>query len=307
MPTELSSNQKIKIAMKVSWISIMINVLLTLYKLAAGILGNSSAMVSDAIHTASDISTTFVVMVGVKLSGKEADMDHQYGHERFECVAAVILAVVLAATGLGVGYDGLMKVLDGITGEGEIAVPGLMALIAAVVSIAVKEWMYWYTRAAAKKIGSGALMADAWHHRSDGLSSIGSFLGILGARMGFPILDPIACLVICVFILKAAWDIFMDAMGKMTDKACDAETEARIRALVECQDDVLGVDTLRTRLFGDRIYVDVEIRANGSATLDETHQTAQRVHDAIEADFPKVKHCMVHVNPASQPKKTEPN
>jgi len=174
-----------------------------------------------------------------------------------------------------------------------------------VISIAVKEWMYWYTRAAAKKINSGALMADAWHHRSDSLSSIGAFVGIAGSRMGYPVLDAAASMVISVFIAKAAYEIFMDAADKMVDKACDREMEEKIRKLVLLQEGVLGIDRLMTRLFGAKIYVDMEIAADGSRTLYETHAIAEQVHDAIEEQFPEVKHCMVHVNPAKAPERKE--
>ena len=183
-------------------------------------------------------------------------------------------------------------------GEGNLRVPGGLALGAAIISIIVKEAMYWYTRAAAKKISSGALMADAWHHRSDALSSIGSFIGILGARMGLPIFDPIASIIICVFILKVAIDIFKDALRKMTDTSCDDEFVAELTAVALEQQGVLGVDNIRTRLFGDKIYMDIEIIADSCSTLSEAHEVAQQVHDAIEGRYEKVKHCMVHVNPA---------
>lgn len=288
-------NPNERIALKVSWNTVLINVLLSVFKLAAGIFGRSSAMLSDAVHTLSDVLSTFIVMIGVKVSAKKADSKHPYGHERFECVAALILSVMLLATGLGIGYGGIRSVLAGKSEA--LPVPGLLALVAAVISIAVKEAMYWYTRAAAKKVDSGALMADAWHHRSDALSSIGSFVGILGARVGYPVMDAAASLVICLFILKASIDIFMDSINKMTDSACDEKVSSEITALVLAQDRVLGIDLLRTRLFGNRMYVDVEIRVNGRLPISEGHDVAQAVHDAIEGGFEKVKHCMVHVNP----------
>ena len=176
---------------------------------------------------------------------------------------------------------------------------GILALIAAVVSILSKETMFWYTRINAKKIDSGALMADAWHHRSDALSSIGALIGIAGARMGLPVADSIASLVICLFIEKASYDIFKDAIDKMVDKACDENTEESIEKCVLSEEGVLGIDLLRTRAFGNKIYVDVEIRANGDKTLWETHAIAENVHNSIEQKFPKVKHIMVHVNPAN--------
>lgn len=283
-----------KLAMHVSLVTILGNLVLSVFKLAAGIIAHSGAMVSDAVHSASDVLSTFVIIAGVKLSGKASDKEHPYGHERFECVAAILLAVMLAATGIGIGWAGIRN----ITGDSSaLTVPGGLALVAAVISIVSKEAMYWYTRAAAKKIGSSALMADAWHHRSDALSSIGSFVGILGARLGLPVLDPIASVVICVFILKAAFDVFRDAVSKMTDRACSDEVENQMRQAVLAQDGVLGVDRLKTRLFGDRVYVEVEISADAQAPLEQAHEVATRVHDAMEDQFPVVKHCMVHVNP----------
>ncbi|MCH5269242.1 MAG: cation transporter [Lachnospiraceae bacterium] len=284
-----------KTAMRVSIVSILVNIVLALGKFAAGILASSGAMISDAVHSASDVFSTLVVIIGIRLSGKKADAEHPYGHERMECVAAIVLAVVLAITGLEIGADGMRKILGGRYDE--LAVPGILALAAAVVSILVKEWMYWYTRFHAKKINSAALMADAWHHRSDSLSSMGAFIGILGARMGFPVMDSLASVAICILILKAAYDIFKDAIDKMVDKACDTDMEERLRELAASQQGVMGVDSLRTRAFGNRIYVDVEIIADGNLTLYESHAIAERVHDEIEAHFKEVKHIMVHVNP----------
>ncbi|MGN0254137.1 MAG: cation diffusion facilitator family transporter [Lachnospiraceae bacterium] len=289
----MNENMK-KTAMKVSIISIIANVVLAAFKLVAGVFAHSGAMISDAIHSASDVFSTFVVMIGIKIASKEPDEEHPYGHERMECVAAIILATILCITGLGIGKNALSN----ITGNsGEMAVPGVLALIAAIVSIIVKEAMFWYTRHYAKMIDSGALMADAWHHRSDALSSIGAFIGIIFARMGYVMMDSIACLVICVFIVKAAYDIFKDAIDKMVDKSCSLEVEAEIRTIVMSVDGVKGIDSLSTRLFGNKMYVDIEIRADGEKTLNETHEIAEAVHDSIEAQFEKVKHIMVHVNP----------
>lgn len=286
--------QNEQLAMRVSVLTILGNLLLTAFKLAAGVIAHSGAMISDAIHSASDVLSTFVVIAGVKLSGRDSDREHPYGHERFECVAAVILAVMLAATGVGIGWAGIEKITGDTTA---LVVPGRLALAAALISIVSKEAMYWYTRSVAKKVESSALMADAWHHRSDALSSIGSFAGILGARLGLPVLDPIASVVICIFILKAAVDIFRDAISKMVDRACSDELEEEMRGAVLAQEGVLGIDRLQTRLFGDRIYVELDIAADGNSSLAEAHQVSDRVHDTVEQQFPKVKHCMVHVNP----------
>lgn len=292
----LHENQFEKEAMKVSTVSIVVNVILSLFKLFAGVLAHSGAMVSDAIHSASDVFSTIVVMIGIHLSGQKSDKEHPYGHERMECVAAVILATVLAITGLGIGWSAIQSIAKESTGV--VVIPGMLALVAAAVSILTKEAMYWYTRFYAKKIDSSALMADAWHHRSDALSSIGALVGIAASRMGYPLMDPLASLVICVFIEKAAFDIFKDAIDKMVDKACDDETEQAIRDCAGQQEGVVRIDMLKTRVFGNKIYVDIEIEADGNETLREAHAVAERVHNCIESEFPKVKHIMVHVNPA---------
>ena len=284
-----------KVANRVSVVTILGNVVLSVLKFLAGIIAHSSAMISDAIHSASDVFSTFVVMIGIKLASKKADKEHPYGHERLECVAAIILSMVLLVTGLGIGMDALEKILNG--NYSSIQVPGMQALIAAVVSIIVKEGMYWYTRYYAKKIDSSALMADAWHHRSDAFSSIGALIGIGGARFGFPIMDSIASLVIFLFIAKAAFDIFKDAMDKMVDHSCDEETEKQLYECVIKNEKVKGIDVLRTRVFGNKIYVDIEIQVDASYTLQKAHDIAEEVHNDIEQNFAKVKHIMVHVNP----------
>ena len=293
MSKEINEQQ---IATKVSFVTIVANIILSLLKFLAGLIGHSAAMLSDAVHSLSDVFSTVVVFVGVKVSAKESDANHQYGHERIECVTAIILSVFLALTGVFIGYDGIQKIFSGNIED--IPTPGLIALVIAIVSIIVKEAMYHYTVSAAKKINSSAMKADAWHHRSDALSSIGSFIGIAGARLGFPIMDPIACVIICLFIIKVAFDIFRDTIYKMTDRACDEKTANEIRDVILKQDGVIAIDMLKTRLFGNKIYVDVEISADRNLRLYEAHMIAENVHAAIEKEIDNVKHCMVHVNPA---------
>ncbi|MCQ2598559.1 MAG: cation diffusion facilitator family transporter [Treponema sp.] len=282
-------------AIRVSVITMAGNLLLSAAKLAAGFLAHSSAMVSDAVHSAFDVLSTVVVMIGIKISRKSADKEHPYGHERLECVASIILSVMLAVVGIGIGWKGIQSIR--YSGEKELHVPGVLALVAAIVSIVAKELMYQYTRSVAKKIKSSALMADAWHHRSDALSSVGALIGIAGARFGFPLLDPVASIVICVFIMKAVWDIFMDAVNKMIDRAADEEVVEKISASVKNVEGVIGIDDVKTRLFGTRLYVDIEIAVDGKLALNEAHGIAENVHDKIEKNFEEVKHCMVHVNP----------
>ena len=285
-----------KIAMHVSRVTILINFLLSALKLLAGLLAKSGAMVSDAVHSASDVFSTVIVMIGVKAAGKESDREHPYGHERMECVAAIVLAMVLLFTGLFIGYEGIRK----LRAPQELEVPGVLALAAAAVSILVKEGMYHYTRKAADRIRSEALRADAWHHRSDALSSVGALIGIAGARLGCLILDPIASLLICLMIGKAAVDIFRDAVKKMVDERCDEETERAIRGRALSHEGVEGVDSMLTRQFGNRIYVEMEIAVDGNLSLTRAHEIAEAVHSDIETAFPQVKHIMIHVNPAGK-------
>lgn len=290
--------QEAETALRVSRVTIAGNILLSLYKFFTGITSHSGAMLSDAVHSASDVFSTLIVIIGVKAAEKAADEEHPYGHERMECVAALLLSAVLFLTGAAIGLTGIRAVF--LKEASSLPMPGRPALLAAVVSIAVKEGMYRYTKRAAKKTGSGALLADAWHHRSDALSSVGSFAGILGARMGLAVLDPVAGLVICIFILKAAAGIFTDSIDRMVDRACDTATAEAMRKTALAQPGVLGVDRMDTRIFGDRIYVEVEICIDGTATLFRSHEIAERVHDSVEAGFPKVKHCMVHMNPSGR-------
>lgn len=284
-----------QVANRVALVTIVGNMVLSVFKILAGIVANSNAMISDAIHSASDVFSTVVVIIGVKLASKESDKEHPYGHERLECVAAIVLAMILFITGLGIGLDACKDIIQG--NAKNTPVPGMLALVAAIVSIASKEGMYWYTRYYAKKIDSSALMADAWHHRSDSFSSIGALIGIAGARHGYPVMDSVASLVIFFFIAKAAYEIFKDAMDKMVDHCCDEETEQKIYECVMKNEKVLGIDLLYTRIFGNKIYVDIEILLDASYTLREAHTIAEAVHDDIEQSIPKVKHIMVHVNP----------
>lgn len=291
---KITENSK-NIAIKVSIFSIICNTLLSIFKLVAGIIGMSYAMVSDAVHSFSDVFTTVIVIIGIKIASKKADKGHPYGHERFECVAALILAFILFDVGLLIGYKAIESIVSGAYKANEF--PKLIALIAAIVSILTQIMLFIVARRVAKKINSGALKADAWHHLSDSLSSIGSFIGILGAMLGVYVLDVLAGLVIALIILKVAIDIFIDSINKMTDKAVDAKTENKIKEIAENTEGVKNIDLLKTRQFGNKIYVEIEIACDGDIELSGAHEIAQNVHDKIETEVNMVKHCMVHINP----------
>ena len=274
-----------RVTMQVSTVGIVCNAALTVFKLVAGIVAHSSAIVADAVHSASDILGSLIVMIGAIFSNKAADASHPYGHEKLECIASILLGNILVLVGAAIGYTGITKIIHGET----LAAPGMLALIAAVVSIVVKEALYWYTIAAAKRIRSVSLKAEAWHHRSDALSSIGSFAGVL---------DPIASIVICLFIFKVAFGIFRESIDRLVDRAADTDTVAAMRRTMLRTPGVVRVDDLKTRLFGSRTYVDAEIAVDGALPLRDAHAIAERVHHELEHDFPDVKHCTVHVNPA---------
>lgn len=282
-----------KIAIKVSVISIILNCLLTLIKFISGVISKSSAMISDSVHSLSDVLSTFVVIIGVKISNKKADSDHPYGHERIECVSAIILSGMLFIIGALIGINGIKNV----TNSSNLVMPGVLALIASIISIISKEAMYQYTIRVSKKINSAALKADAWHHRSDALSSIGSFIGILGSRLGFKIFDPLASVIISLCIIKVSIDIFKDAIDKMVDKSCDKEVIDKVISVIDKNESVKNIDDIKTRQFGNKAYVDVEISVDENLLLKDAHKVAEEIHNSVENEINIVKHCMVHVNP----------
>ncbi len=276
------------------------NIFLAAFKLIAGILGHSAAMISDSVHTLSDVFATVIAFIGVSISRKSADEKHPYGHERMECVASWVLATILLITGVGIGYKCIRAIADGSFRD--LQQPGILPVIAAAVSILVKEAMFWYTMYYARKLKSSAFKADAWHHRSDALSSVGALVGIIGARHGFPVLDQIAGIIICVMIIGVAVNIFRDAVEKMLDTSCDPAFENQIREFVsefsKNEGTQIGVDLLRTRKFGEKIYIEMEINADGNLPLSQAHEIAEKLHEGIENRFEDVKHVMIHINPA---------
>ncbi len=289
---------------RVAVVGVMGNVLLVVLKLFAGLAGRSSAMVSDAFHSLSDVLATFVAYLGATFSEAPEDKTHPYGHEQFEDLAAIVIGLTLLATGGALCYHGVAEVWRDVhlTLSGDVAalerrVPTTLPLIAAIVSIVVKEAMFWYTLIVANKLNSPAFRADAWHHRTDAFSSIGSLVGIVGARWGFPIMDPIASVVISFFILWVAVGVLRSSAALTVDTSCGEEFEKEARELILAIDGVDRLDLVRTRKFGSRVYVETEISVDGAKSLYDAHRIAHEVHNAVETRFPVVKHIMVHVNP----------
>ena len=277
---------------KVSIITLIINSILSIFKLISGIIGRSSAMISDSIHSISDVISTIIVIIGIKLSNKKSDKEHQYGHERFENVASIILSFLLLITGLLIGIKGINNIYTK-----KFVIPTMIPLLAALISIITKEWMYWYTIKVSKKYNSDSLKADAWHHRSDALSSVGSLIGIYASIKGLIYMDLIASIIIALIIIKTSIDIFIESIRKMTDTSCNEETINNIKDIIMNTNGVKSIDILKTRLFGNKIYIDLEISADKNITFQESHTICHKVHDEIETKIKDVKHCMIHINP----------
>lgn len=292
----MTQEESSRLACRISINTMIGNILLTVAKLMAGIFGHSAAMISDAAHSASDVLSTVAVLLGIRMASKRADEQHPYGHEKMECVAAALLALILIVTAAGIGIFGVKKLIQCVTGEP--VTPGETAMWAALISIGVKEWMYQYTRRGANRIGSTALQADAWHHRSDALSSIGALAGVAGARLGLPILDPIVSLTISGIIFIVAFRIMKTALSQMIDTAAPDEVEKQIREIIGTYREIKGIDLLKTRMSGSRVYVDVEVQMDKNMMLQTAHAVAQDLHNEIEDQNPQIKHCMIHINPA---------
>ena len=291
---------KQNLALRVSRINIFNNIVLAVSKISIGVVAHSAALLNDGVNNAGDVISSVIASEGIAAAGKDSDAEHQYGHERLESVAAILLSGIIMVVGLGLLVDGVSSIIK--KSYLNRPIPGVLAVIAAIISIVVKEIMFLYTRWAAKKTESSALLASSWDSQSDVLATTGGLVGIVFARMGYPIADSIAAIIIALFILRVGVQVFRDGADQMVDRACKEETVQQIRSVILDQEGVRGLDLLRTRTFGSRCYVDVEISADGLQSLVDAHSIAERVHHAIEKNFPQVKHCMVHVNPSKQKK-----
>ncbi|MBN1041379.1 cation transporter [Clostridium botulinum] len=288
---ELNNNERLKIGYRVSIVTIIGNVILSIIKIGIGIIASSKAMIADGVHSLSDVFSTIGVIIGLKLSSKKADKEHPYGHEKFESLTSVFLGIMLVLVSLGIGFSGIKNLI-----YGNYSIPGSLAIFAAVISIVSKEAMYWYTLKYAEKINSTSLKADAWHHRSDSFSSIGALIGIIGARMGFPMLDPAIALVISIIIIKVSYDILKQSINQLMDTSIGDNAIKKMNAAIHSIDGVKNIDNLKTRFHASKIYVDVEISVESDISVEEGHKIAMNVHNIIEKNK-DVKHCMVHVNP----------
>lgn len=275
------------------------NLLLVVFKFIAGIVGHSAAMIADAVHSLSDFITDIIVIIFVAISGKPEDSDHSYGHGKYETLATAVIGIILFFVGVGILISGIKAIVGALQGE-PLQAPSLLALIAAVISIVVKEALYHYTVKRGKALGSSSVVANAWHHRSDALSSIGTAIGIGGAVFlgeQWRILDPIAAVVVSIFIIKVAVELIKPCIDELVERSLPEEVEQRIHALILQSPQVSSPHHLRTRRIGSCIAIEVHIRMDGQISLSEAHQVASDIERRLKAEFGEKTHIGIHMEP----------
>ena len=285
---------------RVTLLGSVVNLLLLVFKFVAGVLGHSAAMIADAVHSLSDFVTDLIVIVFVKISSKPEDADHAYGHGKYETLASCIIGLALIVVGVMMGYTATGKIVDVVRNGTELASPGIIALAAAVLSIVLKEWMFRITRKVAREVDSPAVEANAWHHRSDALSSVGTAIGIGGAVLlgsKWAVLDPIAALVVSVFIVVQAAKILSDAIGQLMEKSLPRDVEQRICEIVYEEEGTSDIHHLRTRKIGSQISIELHVRMNGSLTLREVHGKSIAIEKRLRAAFGDSTYINLHVEP----------
>ncbi|TGX79534.1 cation transporter [Palleniella muris] len=280
----------------------VVNFILLIIKFAAGILGHSAAMIADAVHSLSDFLTDIVVILFVRISSRPADADHDYGHGKYETIATSVIGMVLLAVAITIGWNGIEKIIYVIKGN-ELQSPELIALVAAVASILLKEWIFRMTRKVAVEINSQVLEANAWHHRSDALSSIGTAIGIGGAVLlgnGWAILDPIAAIIVSILIIGTALRLLRQASGELLEESLPKETEERIMSIVYKDTLVSDIHNLHTRRIGSRIAIEMHLRLPGSITIEESHIHASAIERKLREEFGQSTHIMLHIEPVKK-------
>lgn len=277
----------------------IINILLLAFKFTAGILGHSAAMIADAIHSLTDFVTDAIVLVFVRLGSKPTDRDHDYGHGKYETLASAIIGVSLLVVGMMICYSGVTKTYHAMCGE-PLQQPGFIALAAAVASVVLKEWAYRFTVRVGRRCHSEAVVANAWHHRSDALSSVGTTVGIGGAIIlgeKWAVLDPLTAIVVSFFIMKAAWSVLSKAVGELTDGSLPKETEDEIESIVSEDNEVSVVHNLCTRRIGNRIAIEMHVRMPGETSLYVAHHHATEIEKRLKQRFGADTHISIHLEP----------
>ncbi len=295
----MNSTNRITEAKKVTWVGFFFNLVLTAFKLLAGIWGKSTAMVADGVHSLSDFVTDLIVIIFIGVSGKERDADHQYGHGKYETFATLLISLALLVVGAGIFWNGISKVIGVINGE-IIEQPTIIALIAAIVSIVIKEGLFWYTKIAGEKINSQAVIANGWHHRSDAFSSIGTALGISGAIFlgeHWRILDPIAGIIVSLFIVKVSIELGLPSINELLEKSLPPETEKEIIEIVSANKEILAYHNLKTRKIGNIYAVDIHIKLDRNTDFVHSHDVATEIEQKLKAKFGEKTIISIHTEP----------
>lgn len=295
----LPQSNREKEIFRVTWTGSIVNFALLFFKFVAGIVGHSAAMVADAVHSLSDFVTDIIVVAFVRISGKPEDEGHDYGHGKYETLATAIIGLILFFVGIGIMFNGAKSVFDTINGK-PLAAPSILALIVAALSILLKELLYRYTIHKAKGLNSQAMIANAWHHRSDAFSSIGTFIGIGGAIcLGeqWRILDPLAAIVVSIFIMRVAVQLLKPCVDELLERSLPAETENIILEIIRSFPEVSEPHHLRTRRIGNHLAIEVHIRMNGNTPLAEAHSLASEVEKRLKYEFGKDTHIGIHMEP----------
>lgn len=299
--SEEAENTRYSQAIYVTKVAMVSNVLLTGFKFFAGIMGNSSAMIADAAHSTSDFMTDIAVIAGLKVARKPGDSTHNYGHGKIETLSAAFIGLVLLAVGFGIFWGGLQNVITFLHGE-MLPAPSRIALAAAVFSIAIKEWLYRYTMGYARELRSDVLTANAWHHRSDAFSSIGTMVGIGGAILlggRWTVLDPVAAVILSLFIFKVAFEISYKNLNELLEASLDSATYKSIEEALMSTDGVLGFHELKTRKIGNAMAADVHIEVDRNLNIVDAHEISMQVEDRLKEVCGKNGHFSIHVEPCS--------
>jgi cation diffusion facilitator family transporter len=295
----MNNDRRIKKIRNTTLVGSVLNLLLTVAKIIAGVVGKSSAMIADGVHSLSDLLTDIIVIIFVKISGKEKDEDHQYGHGKFETFATMLISFVLMIVGIGIFWSGAKNVLDVING-GVIEQPGYIALYAALISIVVKEGLYWYTKIVGDKVNSQALIANAWHHRSDAFSSIGTALGVSGAILlgeQWRVLDPIAGIIVSFFIFKVAWNIANPSIKELLESALPEEIENKISKIIENTEGVKAFHHLKTRKIGAIYAIEVHVKVDKDLSVESSHEIANKIEKTLRLKLGNQAHIGIHIEP----------
>lgn len=286
-------------ASRVTWVGFFVNLILVAFKLVAGVVGSSAAMIADALHSLSDFATDIVVLASMRVVNKPADRSHDYGHDKFETLAAAAIALALLLVGGGLLWHGGKKIWLAVTGV-RLAAPGIIAFVAAAVSVVSKEWLYRYTAGVGREISSQAVIANAWHHRSDAFSSIGTMLGIGGAMFlgeKWHLLDPLAAVVVSFFIIKVAIKILAGSIRELSEESLDDAIEAEILRLSSNIPGISGPHNLKTRRIGNHIAVDLHINVDGNLSVNEAHNLASQLETSLRGRFGEETFVSIHVEP----------